>query len=103
MLVSVRGYCPECKTPLIEDDLRRNPVICPGCKTKLQVLIKANWIYAILAVTIASVLARLQGYDSIIFAFWVLIYATGILFLIKFYRWEFHLPIKIVTVPNGRL
>jgi hypothetical protein len=67
------------------------------------VLIKANWVYAVLSVAVASIIAGLQGYESIVFAFWVLIYGTIVLFLIKFYRWELHLPIKIVAVPNCQL
>ena len=101
--MSVRGYCPECNARLTEDDLRVDPVICPGCKTRLQVLIRANWVYAIVSVAIAALVARLQGYDSVSFALWVLIYGTAVLFVIKFYRWELHLPVKIVTVPNSRL
>jgi hypothetical protein len=99
----MRGYCPKCNAPLTAVELRVNPPICPGCKTKLQVLIKANWVYAVLSIAVASLIASLQGYGSIVFAFWVLIYGTIILFLIKFYRWELHLPIKIVAVPDCQL
>jgi len=96
--MSIRGYCPKCKTPLTVDELRVNRLICPGCKTELRALIKANWVYAVLAVAVASLIAYLQGYQSIIFAFWALIYGVVILALIKFFRWELHLPITIVAV-----
>jgi uncharacterized protein (DUF983 family) len=101
--VSMRGHCPNCNSPLTADELSVNPPICPTCKAELQVLIKANWVYAVLSVAVASIIAGLQGYESIVFAFWVLIYGTIVLFLIKFYRWELHLPIKIVAVPNCQL
>jgi hypothetical protein len=100
---SMRGNCPKCNAPLTAEELRVEPPICPTCKAKLQVLIKANWIYAVLSLTAASGIAKVQGYQSIVFAFWVLIYATIILFLIKFYRWELHLPIKVVEKPDYRL
>ena len=99
----MKEHCPKCNAPLTADELRVNPPICPGCKTELQVLIKANWVYAVFSVAAASLIASLQGYGSIVFAFWVLIYGTIILGLIKFYRWELHLPIKIVAVPDCSL
>ena len=99
----MRGYCPKCNAPLTADELRVNPPICPGCTTKLQVVIKAEWIYTILSFALALIIATLQGYESIIFAFWVLVYGTIILFLIKFYRWELHLPIRIIAMPDSQL
>jgi hypothetical protein len=87
---------------LTEDDLRGDPLICPSRKTRLQVIIKANWVYAVHSLAIASIVARLQGHDNVVFAFRVLIYGTAILFVIKFYRWELHLPVKIMTVPDAR-
>ena len=56
-----------------------------------------------IAAAVAVVIGKLQGYESIVFAFWGLIYWTVILFVIKFCRWELHLPIKIVTIPDCRL
>jgi len=97
------GNCPKCNAPLRAEELLVDPPICPTCKAKLQVLIRANWVYAVLSVAVASVIASVQGYQSIVFAFWVLIYATIILFLIKFYRWELHLPIRIMEVPDCQL
>jgi hypothetical protein len=101
--MAIRGKCPKCNSPLTGDELRVDPLICPACKTRLQVLIKGNWVYGVLSVAIASVIAHLQGYESIVFAFWVLIYATIVLAIIKIYRWELHLPIKIAEVPNYQL
>ena len=95
--------CPKCNHPLATEELRINRPVCPSCKTELQVLLKGNWIYGVLSFAVAALIAHLQGYQSIIFAFWVLIYATIILFFIKFYRWELHLPIRIVPVPDCRL
>jgi hypothetical protein len=99
----MRGYCPKCNAPLTTDELRVSPPICPGCKTELQVLIKANWVYAVISVAVALLTASHQGYKSIVFAFWVLVYGTIILGLIKFYRWELHLPVEIIAVHDLRL
>jgi hypothetical protein len=97
------GYCPKCNATLTVDELRADPVICPSCKAKLQVSLKGNWMYTALSVALASVTASLQNYASIAFGFWVLIYSAIILFLIKFYRWELHLPIRLIAVPDYRL
>lgn len=99
----MRGNCPKCNSPLTGDELRVDPLICPACKTTLQVYIKANWIYTILSFALAWVIASRQGYESIVFGFWVLIYTVIILFFIMFYRWVLHLPIRIVEVPNAQL
>lgn len=99
----MRGNCPKCNVVLTAEDLRVNAPICPRCKTTLQVIIKVEWLYTILSFALAWVIASHQGYQSIVFAFWVLIYAAIILFMIKFYRWELHLPIKIVAVPDCQL
>lgn len=99
----MREKCPKCKAQLTVDELRIIPAICPVCKAQLQVLIKANWIYMVLSIAIACAIAGIQGYKSIVFVFWVLIYGTVILFIIKFYRWELHLPIKVIAVPDCEL
>ncbi len=52
---------------------------------------------------LAWLIAGFQGYKSIVLAFWVLIYGVIILFFVMFYRWELHLPIKIIAVPDCRL
>jgi|ERR1019366_7525677 hypothetical protein len=99
----MRGNCPKCNASLAADELRVSPPTCPYCKTELQVIIRANWVYAAVSVAVASLIASLQGYKSIVFAFWVLVYGTIILGLIKFYRWELLLPIKIIAVPDYQL
>ena len=101
--VSIRGRCPKCDAPLTADELRVSPTLCPGCKTELQVLIKANGVYAVVSLTIGTLVAYLQGHESIIFGLSVLVYGTVILALIKIYRWELHLPIRIVEIPDCRM
>jgi hypothetical protein len=101
--MSIRGHCPKCNAPLTADDLRVAPPTCPTCKTKLQVVIKAEWTYTILSLVLALAVAGIQGHESIGLGFWVLIYAMIILFIIKFYRWELHLPMKILEVPNYQM
>ena len=101
--MAIRGKCPKCNSPLTPDELRINPPVCPGCKTTLQVLIKAEWAYTVLSFAVALVIGCFQRYESIVFGFWVLIYAAITLLIIKIYRWELHLPIKIVEVPNYQL
>ena len=101
--MSIRGSCPKCRFSLTEEELRANPPVCPSCKAKLQVVIKANWIYAVLSLGLAWVIASSRGYESIVLAFWALIYGTVILAVIMFYRWELHLPIRILEVPDCQL
>ena len=74
--------------------------VCPGCKTELQIFLKANWAYTVASLTIGVVVAYLRGHESIVLGIWALFYGMVVLLLIKVYRWELHLPIKIVEVPN---
>jgi|ERR1019366_3356887 hypothetical protein len=101
--MAIRGKCPNCNSPLTGDELRVDPLVCPACKARLQVLIKAEWTYTVLSFAVALVIGCFQRYESIVFGFWVLIYAAIILLIIKIYRWELHLPIKIAEVPNYQL
>ena len=101
--MSVRGRCPKCDAPLTWDELRVSPAVCPRCKTELHVLIKANWVYTVISLTIGVVVAYLQGLESIILVILALGYGMVILALIKIYRWELHLPIKVVEKPDYRL
>jgi hypothetical protein len=101
--VSIRGQCPKCDAPLGKDELRVNPTVCPRCKTELQVLIRANWVYTVASFTIGVLVAYFQGLESIILGMLALVYGTVILASIKFYRWELHLPIKIAEKNNYRL
>ena len=98
----MRKECPECHAILSEDDLRADPLVCPTCKAQLKVYLKANWAYTVLSYAIAVVITMAEGYDSLAFAFRVLIYGTIILFLIKYCRWELHLPIRLLTVLDCR-
>lgn len=82
------------------DELRVSPTACPSCETELKVFLKANWVYTVLSCSLGLVVAYFQGYESIVCAFWALFYAMVILLAIKFYRWELHLPIKIVEKPD---
>lgn len=99
--MSIRGRCPKCDAPLTEDELRVSPTVCPCCKAELQVFLKANWAYTVVSFTIGVVIAYLQGRESIILGMWALVYGTVILALIKIYRWDLHLPIKIVEKPDA--
>jgi hypothetical protein len=101
--VSIRGRCPKCGAPLTVDELRVSPVVCSCCKTELRVLIKANWAYTVVSFTIGVAIAYLQGRESIILAIWALVYGTVILALTKIYRWDLHLPIKVIEKPDYRL
>jgi O-antigen/teichoic acid export membrane protein len=85
------------------DELRVSPTVCPRCKTELQVFLKANWVYTVVSLTIGVVVAYLQGHESIILGIWALFYGMVILLVIKIYRWELHLPIKVVEKPDYRL
>lgn len=98
--MSVRGQCPKCHTPLWDGDLRVSPIICPGCKTELQVFLKSNWAHTVVSLAIGVLVAYLQGLESIIFGICALFYGMVILLAIKFYRWQLHLPIKIVEKPD---
>jgi hypothetical protein len=98
--MSVRGQCPKCHTPLWDGDLRVSPIICPGCKTELQVLFKAGWIYTAVSFGLGVAVAYLQGLQSIILGICALFYGVVILGAITTYRWELHLPIKIVEKPD---
>jgi hypothetical protein len=69
---------------------------------ELQVLIRWQWIYLVLSAAVGAMIAYAQGYASIVLAFWALIYTAVILFIIMFYRWELHLPIKIIELPDCR-
>lgn len=102
-LVSIRGRCPKCDAPLRVDELRVSPTVCPSCKAELQVFHKANWVYAVVSLTIGVVVAYLQGHESIILGIWALVYGTVIIAVIKIYRWELHLPIRVVEKPDYRL
>jgi len=101
--VTVRGRCPKCDAPLTVNDLRVMEVVCPLCKTELQVLIKANWVYTVVSLTAGVAIAHLRGNESIILAIWAMVYGVVLLGAIKIYRWELHLPIKIVKKPDYRL
>jgi hypothetical protein len=101
--VPIRGRCPKCNAPLTVDELRVSPTVCPGCKTELQVLLKANWAYPVVSYTIGVVVAYLQGYESIILGILALFYGTVIFGSITIYRWALHLPIKVVEKPDYRL
>lgn len=100
---SIRGRCPKCDAPLKVDELRVMEAVCPLCKTELQVLIKANWVYTVVSLSAGVAIAYLRGNESIILAIWAMIYGVVILGAIKIYRWELHLPIKIVQKPDYRL
>jgi len=67
------------------------------------VFLKANWVYTVVSCTIGVLVAYLQGHESIILGIWALFYAMVILLVIKIYRWELHLPIKVVEKPDYRL
>lgn len=95
--------CPQCAAPLSADDLRPMRLECPRCKTELQVFIMANWVYGVLAFGMACAIATIQGHESIIFAFYVILYTTIILVIIKVHRFELRLPMRIEEVPNSRL
>lgn len=99
----MKKTCPNCDGPLTANQLRVYPLICPHCETKLQVHLKANWAYTVLSLAIASLVACLKGYQSIDFIFWTVMYAAAVIFLIKYYRWELHLPIELVVVPDLRI
>lgn len=98
--MSIRGRCPKCDAPLIVENLRADPIVCPACKTELQVFFKAGWVYTVVSCTIGVVVAYFQGHESIILAIWALFYAMVILGSIMIYRWELHLPIKVVERPD---
>lgn len=85
------------------DELRVMEAVCPLCKTELQVLIKANWAYTVVSLIAGVAIAYLRGNESIILAIWAMVYGVVILGAIKIYRWELHLPIKIVQKPDYRL
>ena len=78
-------------------------LVCPGCKTELRVLLKAGWAYTLVSLTAGVAIAYLRGNESIILAIMALFYGVVILGAIKIYRWELHLPIKIVKKPDYRL
>ena len=101
--MSIRARCPKCDALLGEDELRASPAVCPCCKTELQVFLKANWVYAAVSLTLGVVVAYLQGQESIILAILALFYGVVILGAITIYRWELHLPIKIVEKTDHRL
>lgn len=101
--MSIRGRCPKCDAPLTGDELRISPTVCPCCKTELQVLLRANWVYPLVSYTVGIVVAYLQGHESIILGIWALFYGTVIFGSITVYRWELHLPIKVVEKPDYRL
>ena len=101
--MSVRGRCPKCQTPLTVDELRVSPTACPSCKTELQVFFKAGWVYTVVSCATGVVVAYLQGYESIILAILSLFYAMLILLVVTIYRWELHLPIRVVEKPDYRL
>jgi hypothetical protein len=82
------------------DELRVSPTVCPSCETELKVFYKANWVYPAASYTIGVVLAYLQGLESIILGICALFYGTVILGVITTYRWELHLPIKVVEKPD---
>lgn len=63
-------------------------------------ILKANWVYTVVSLTVGGLVAYLQGRESIILALWALFYGMMILLLIKFYRWELHLPVKVVEKPD---
>lgn len=98
--MSIRGRCPRCEARLTTEDLRVNPTVCPACKAELHVCLKANWAYTVVSLTVGVVIAYLQGHESIILALWALFYGMVILVAIKIYRWELHLPIKVVKKPD---
>ncbi len=100
--VEIRRRCPKCGAPLTVYELRISPTVCPSCKTELQVFLKANWVYTVVSLTIGVVVAYLQGHESIILGMWALFYGMVILLVIKIYRWQLHLPIRIVEVPDCR-
>jgi len=66
----------------------------------LQVFFKAGWVYTVVSCTIGVVVAYLQGYESIILGLLALFYAMVILLVVTIYRWELHLPIKVVEKPD---
>ena len=101
--MSVRGQCPKCGARLTLEDLRVDPVVCPACKAELRVFLKSNWAYTVISYSIAVFIAYLQGHKSIILGMWALFYGVVILGAIKIYRWELHLPIKVVEKPDYRL
>ena len=101
--MSIRARCPKCGAPLGEDELRASPAVCPCCKTDLKVFLKANWVYAAVSLTLGILVAYLQGQESIIFGILALVYGTVIIAVIKIYRWELHLPVKVVEKPDYRL
>ncbi len=68
-----------------------------------MVFLKANWVYTVASLIIGGVAAYVQGHESIILAFWALLYGTVILGSIKIYRWNLHLPIKVAAKPDYRL
>ena len=98
--VSIRGRCPKCDAPLTVGELRVSPTACLSCKTELQVFFKAGWVYTVVSYTIGVVVAYLRGNESIILGIWALVYGTVILGVITIYRWELHLPIKVVEKPD---
>lgn len=77
--------------------------VCPACKAELRVVLKANWAYTVVSLAAGVVIAYLRGNESIILAMWAMVYGVVILGAIKIYRWELHLPIKVVEKPDYRL
>lgn len=102
-MAATRGSCPKCNSPLTVEELSPIPASCPVCNVELRVVLKAEWVYTALAVAVGAALAALQGAASIVFAFKTLMYTAVVLMLIKLNRWELHLPIKILPVPDYRL
>ncbi len=100
---SIRGRCPKCDAPLTVDDLRVMKGVCPACKAELQVFLKVGWAYTVVSLAAGVVIAYLQGHESIILAIWALFYGVVILCAITIYRWELHLPIKVVEKTDYRL
>lgn len=100
LAVSIRGRCPKCNAPLTVDELRVSPTVCRSCETELKVLFKAGWVYTVVSCTIGVVLAYLQGLESIILGICGLFYGLVVLGVITTYRWELHLPIKVVEKPD---
>ena len=101
--ISIRGRCPKCDAPLSVVELRLMELACPACKAELQVLLKANWAYTVVSLTAGIAIAYFRGNESIILAIWAMVYGVVILGAIKIYRWDLHLPIRIVEKPDYRL
>jgi len=79
--------------------------VCPACKAELRVIMGAGWRYTILSlsVAIAWAIASAQGHQSVIFAFWLIVYTAIISGTIMVYRFVLRLPMHIEIVPDCRL